>query len=286
MERYGYYNLSTMSSMKAVLGVLYPELKFTVNRDLKENFQRAIKALAIKSVEDVQNFDAKLEKLTNDRIFFAKTYDLKLIIYVNKDYLNDHKDQLLSLLNPIFYKELDNLSSERKKKKERIFHINRFLNNFLHTTAYNAINIKPIIIHEHVYKSVAVSYFNMVSERFRGLSTNFCLMGDENPSLSEHINNRFYLKKSNVIVDEFFEKSLKNKVDFYEVAYILIRNTKNSIRGEEKKRLLSLKIEEINITANEIRELTNSSVDTNYDAVAKLMNNLYESQYKVEDSAA
>ena len=46
-----------------------------------------------------------------------------------------------------------------------------------------------------VYTSVAVSYFNMVSERFRGLSTNFCLMGDENPSLSEHINNRFYLKK-------------------------------------------------------------------------------------------
>lgn len=278
MERYGYYNLSTMSSMKAVLGVLYPELKFTVNRDLKENFQRAIKALAIKSVEDVQNFDAKLEKLTNDRIFFANTYDLKLIIYVNKDYLNDHKDQLLSFLNPIFYKELDNLSSEKKKKKERIFHINRFLDNFLHTTAYNTINMR-------VYTSVAVSYFNMVSERFRGLSTNFCLMGDENPSLSEHINNRFYLKKSNVIVDEFFERSLKNKVDFYEVAYILIRNTKNSIRGAEKKRLLSLKIEEINITADEIRELTNSSVDTNYDAVAKLMNNLYESQYKVEDSA-
>lgn len=279
MERYGYYNLSTMSSMKAVLGVLYPELKFSVNRDLKENFQRAIKALAIKSVEDVQNFDAKLEKLTNDRIFFANTYDLKLIIYVNKDYLNNHKDQLLSLLNPIFYKELDNLSSERKKKKERIFHINRFLYNFLHTTAYNAINM-------HDYKSIAVSYFNMVSERFRGLSTNFCLMGDENPSLSEHINNRFHLKKSNVIVDEFFERSLKNKVDFYEVAYILIRNTKNSIRGAEKERLLSLKIEEINITADEIRELTNSSVDTNYDAVAKLMNNLYESQYKVEDSAA
>lgn len=279
MERYGYYNLSTMSSMKAVLGVLYPELKFTVNRDLKENFQRAIKALAIKSVEDVQNFDGKLEKLTNDRIFFANTYDLKLIIYVNKDYLNDHKDQLLSFLNPIFYKELDNLSSERKKKKERIFHINRFLDNFLHTTAYNAINM-------HIYKSVAVSYYNMVVERSRGLSTNFCLMGDENPSLSEHINNRFYLKKSNVIVDEFFERSLKNKVDFYEVAYILIRNTKNSIRGAEKKRLLSLKIEKINITADEIRELTNSSVDTNYDAVAKLMNNLYESQYKVEDNAA
>lgn len=279
MERYGYYNLSTMSSMKAVLEVLYPELKFTVNRDLKENFQRAIKGLAIKSVEDIQNFDAKLEKLTNDRIFFANTYDLKLIIYVNKDYLNDHKDQLLSFLNPIFYKELDNLSSERKKKKERIFHINRFLDNFLHTTAYNTINMR-------VYTSVAVSYFNMVSERFRGLSTNFCLMGDENPSLSEHINNRFYLKKSNVIVDEFFERSLKNKVDFYEVAYILIRNTKNSIRGAEKKRLLSLKIEKINITADEIRELTNSSVDTNYDAVAKLINNLYESQYKVEDSAA
>ena len=137
-----------------------------------------------------------------------------------------------------------------------------------------------------VYTSVAVTYFNMVSERSRGLSTNFCLMGNENPSLSEHINNRFYLKKSNVIVDEFFERSLKNKVDFYEVAYALIRNTKNSIRGAEKKRLLSLKIEEINITADEIRELTNSSVDTNYDAVAKLMNNLYESQYKVEDSAA
>lgn len=279
MERYGYYNLSTMSSMKAVLEALYPELKFSVNRDLKENFQRAIKALAIKSVEDIQSFDGKLEKLSNDRIFFANTYDLKLILYVNKDYLNNHKDQLLSLLNPIFYKELDSLSSEKKKKKERIFHINRFLDNFLHTTAYNTINMR-------VYTSVAVSYFNMVSERFRGLSTNFCLMGDENPSLSEHINNRFYLKKSNVIVDEFFERSLKNKVDFYEVAYILIRNTKNSIRGAEKKRLLSLKIEEINITADEIRELTNSSVDTNYDAVAKLMNNLYESQYKVEDSVA
>lgn len=273
MERYGYYNLATMSSMKAVLEVLYPELKFSVNRDLKENFQRAIKALAIKSVEDVQNFDGKLEKLTNDRIFFANTYDLKLIIYVNKDYLNNHKDQLLSLLNPIFYKELDNLSSERKKKKERMFHINIFLGDFLHATAYNTI------------KRV-VTYNNMVSERSHGLSTNFCLMGDENPSLSEHINNRFYLKKSNVIVDEFFERSLKNKVDFYEVAYILIRNTKSSIRGAEKKRLLSLKIEKINITADEIRELTNSSVDTNYDAVAKLINNIYESQYKVEDSVA
>lgn len=279
MERYGYYNLSTMSSMKAVLGVLYPELKFTVNRDLKENFQRAIKALAIKSVEDVQNFDAKLEKLTNDRIFFANTYDLKLIIYVNKDYLNNHKDQLLSLLNPIFYKELDSLSSEKKKKKERIFLINRFLDNFLHTTAYNAINMKN-------YKSVIVTYNNMVSERSRGLSTNFCLMGDENPSLSEHINNRFYLKKSNVIVDEFFERSLRNKVDFYEVAYALIRNTKNSIRGAEKKRLLSLKIEKINITAAEIRELTNNSVDTNYDAVAELINNLYEAQYKEEGNVA
>lgn len=276
MERYGYYNLSTMSSMKAVLEALYPELKFSVNRDLKENFQRAIKGLAIKSVEDIQNFDAKLEKLTNDRIFFANTYDLKLILYVNKDYLNNHKDHLLSLLNPIFYKELDSLSSEKKKKKERIFYINRFLDNFLHTTAYNTINMQ----------NYYVTYFNMVSERSRGLSTNFCLMGNENPSLSEHINNRFYLKKSNVIVDEFFERSLKNKVDFYEVAYILIRNTKNSIRGAEKKRLLSLKIEKINITADEIRELTNSSVDTNYDAVAKLMNNLYESQYKVEDSAA
>ena len=276
MERYGYYNLSTMSSMKAVLEALYPELKFSVNRDLKENFQRAIKALAIKSVEDIQSFDGKLEKLSNDRIFFANTYDLKLILYVNKDYLNNHKDQLLSLLNPIFYKELDSLSSEKKKKKERIFHINRFLDNFLHTTAYNTINMQ----------NYYVTYFNMVSERSRGLSTNFCLMGNENPSLSEHINNRFYLKKSNVIVDEFFERSLKNKVDFYEVAYALIRNTKNSIRGAEKKRLLSLKIEKINITADEIRELTNSSVDTNYDAVAKLMNNLYESQYKVEDSAA
>ena len=81
MERYGYYNLATMSSMKAVLEALYPELKFSVNRGLKENFQRAIKALAIKSVEDVQNFDAKLEKLTNDRIFFANTYDLKLILF-------------------------------------------------------------------------------------------------------------------------------------------------------------------------------------------------------------
>lgn len=279
MERYGYYNLATMSSMKAVLEVLYPELKFSVNRDLKENFQRAIKALAIKSVEDIQSFDGKLEKLTNDRIFFANTYDLKLILYVNKDYLNNHKDQLLSLLNPIFYKELDSLSSEKKKKKERIFYINRFLDNFLHTTAYNAINMKN-------YKSVIVTYNNMVSERSRGLSTNFCLMGDENPSLSEHINNRFYLKKSNVIVDEFFERSLRNKVDFYEVAYALIRNTKNSIRGAEKKRLLSLKIEKINITAAEIRELTNNSVDTNYDAVAELINNLYEAQYKEEGNVA
>ena len=273
MERYGYYNLATMSSMKAVLEALYPELKFSVNRDLKENFQRAIKALAIKSVEDIQSFDGKLEKLTNDRIFFANTYDLKLILYVNQSYLNNRKDQLLSFLNPIFYKELDSLSSEKKKKKERIFHINRFLDIFLHTTAYNAINMQND-------KSVVVKYFNMVSERSRGLSTNFRLMGDENPSLSEHINNRFYLKKSNVIVDEFFERSLKNKVDFYEVAYALIRNTKNSIRGAEKKRLLSLKIEKINITANEIREIINNSVDTNYDAVAKLINNLYESQYK------
>ena len=81
-------------------------------------------------------------------------------------------------------------------------------------------------------------------------------------------------------------RSLKNKVDFYEVAYALIRNTKNSIRGAEKKRLLSLKIEKINITAAEIRELTNNSVDTtNYDAVAKLINSIYESQYKVEESA-
>lgn len=273
MERYGYYNLATMSSMKAVLEVLYPELKFSVNRDLKENFQRAIKALAIKSVEDIQSFDGKLEKLTNDRIFFANTYDLKLILYVNQSYLNNRKDQLLSFLNPIFYKELDSLSSEKKKKKERIFYINRFLDNFLHTTAYNAINMKN-------YKSVIVTYSNMVSERSRGLSTNFCLMENENPSLSEHINNRFYLKKSNVIVDEFFERSLKNKVDFYEVAYALIRNTKNSIRGAEKKRLLSLKIEKINITADEIREIINNSVDTNYDAVAELINNLYESQYK------
>ncbi len=271
MERYGYYNLATMSSMKAVLEALYPELKFSVNRDLKENFQRAIKALAIKSVEDIQSFDGKLEKLTNDRIFFANTYDLKLILYVNQSYLNNRKDQLLSFLNPIFYKELDSLSSEKKKKKERIFYINRFLDNFLHTTAYNAINMN---------KSVIVTYNNMVSERSRGLSTNFRLMGDENPSLSEHINNRFYLKKSNVIVDEFFERSLKNKVDFYEVAYALIRNTKNSIRGAEKKRLLSLKIEKINITADEIREIINNSVDTNYDAVAELINNLYESQYK------
>ena len=59
MGRYGYYNLSTMSSMKAVLGVLYPELKFTVNRDLKES-QKSIS-------EKSQNID-KINKLLNSRI--------------------------------------------------------------------------------------------------------------------------------------------------------------------------------------------------------------------------
>ena len=59
MERYGYYNLSTMSSMKAVLEVLYPELKFTVNRDLKES-QKSIS-------EKSQNID-KINKLLNSRI--------------------------------------------------------------------------------------------------------------------------------------------------------------------------------------------------------------------------
>lgn len=275
--RYGYYNLSTMSSVKALLEILYPELKFSMNRDLKKNFQQAIKTLAIKSVENVENFDEKLEKLTNDRIFFASTYDLKLILYVNREYIDSHKEQLLSYLNPIFYKELDNKDSQKIKLKERGFYINDFLFYLINCTAYSPISLQK-------YGSTVINYHNIVSDRYSGVTNHLSLIGDSNPNLEEHINRNYYRRKSIIKVNSFFEESFKNKVDFYQVIFEIRKKTNNNIRGAQREKLKQCRPSKINLTAHEIKEYIDDELDINYDAVAELINDIYESEYETEQN--